>query len=288
MTRTIRSVLANLAWLLVVVATFWAGPVRGQVYGDPVPKLRDFYQKLVEHYDPSAVPTEGQAMAVTMPVIGLPRADISDALPSIFAALAHPDDRVKMDACAALGAISIRPDSAALLRTYVKPIGDLLASPNERLQRVGVAILSFLKPSPPPEAAAPMLAFLKRTDADQRVQGGAVGFMVRYAPDSPENVEAVLDFLDRPLGGEARIQSLIALGTPQVKNPNIIDRVIASLDDRDPAIRFTAADVVPRMGRNTLLLAQPKLERLAADPNEAGNVRDEARKALDQIHRPTK
>jgi HEAT repeat protein len=251
------------------------------------PSLREFYQGLVEHYDPSALPTDEERMRVMHQVQAAPADEISAALPAIFAALAHQDDRVKLDACAALIAISLRSDSAALLTTHINRIGDLLTSQDERLQWSGLEILGYLKPLPPPEAVGPMLAFLKRTDANQRAQGGAVGFLVSFAPDRPESVKAVLDFLDRPLERDGRIQALNALGTTKVKDPNIIDRVIAALDDRDPAVRFTAADVLPRMGQQTLLLAQPKLERLAADPNEVGNVKDEARKALDQIHQST-
>jgi HEAT repeat protein len=255
--------------------------------GKAAPSLRDFYQRLVEHYNPSSIPKDEERMRVMDQVQAAPPDHISEALPAIFAALAHQDDRVKLDACAALLAISLRPDGAGLLRTHIKPIGGLLTSPNQRFQHLGLEILGYLKPSPPPEAAAPVLALLKRTDADTTAQAGAVGFLVRYAPDSPENVEPILDFLDRPLDSEARIATLNALGSPQVKNPNIIDRVIASLDDRDSRIRFTAADVLPRMGRDALLLAQPALERLAEDPDQPGDVKDEARKALEQIRHHT-
>ena len=245
--------------------------------------LQEFYQRLVEHYDPSSLPKDEERVKVMHEAQNASAEDISRALPWIFTALAHQDDRIKLDACAALLSISLRPDSAALLRTHIKPIGDLLNSPNERLQGIGVDILSYLKPLPPPEAAAPLLAFLKRTDADPRAQAGAIGFLARHGPDNLENVGAVLDFLDRPLDREARVQALDALGTPQVTNPNIIDRVIAALDDTDSRIRFTAAEVLPRMGRRAVLLARPTLERLAEDPDQPNDVREEVRKALEAL-----
>jgi HEAT repeats len=276
------------AFLLIVAARPCWMTAQSNPDGKATPSFQEFYQQLVEHYNPSSLPSQEERMAVMHQIQAAPADDISKALPAIFAALAHQDIRVKLDACAGLLAISLRPDSAALLRTHIKPIADLLSSPDARLQWGGVEFLGYMKPLPPPEAAAPMRAYLKRTDADSRAQAGAVGFLVRHAPDNPENVGVVLNFLDRPLPVDARIAALNALGTPKVRDPNIIDRVIGSLDDRDSKIRFTAADVVPRMGRQTLLLAQPKLERLARDPNEAPDVKEEARRALQQIQRPGK
>jgi len=269
--------------IFLIIAVVSPGHLLAQTNPKAIPSLQEFYQRLVEHYNPSSLPSEEERMRVMHQAQAAPAEEISRALPWISTALAHQDDQVKLVACAALLAISLRPDSAALLRAHIKPIGDLLVSPNERLQGIGVEILGYLKPLPPPEAAAPMLAFLKRTDANTTAQAGVAGFLMKYAPDNPENVGAVLNFLDRPLDTQARIQALQALGTQPVTDPNIIDRVVAALDDRNSRTRFAAAEVLPRMGRRALLQAQPELERLAEDPDQPDDVKEIARKALEGL-----
>ncbi len=249
-----------------------------------VPSLQAFFQGLVDRYNPSSLPKYEDVLKVIDQIQTARADDIVRGLPAVFTALAHPDVSVKVDAAFALWAISRRGDGTGLLAKRIPDIAGVLNESDGRLQGFALAVFENFRPPPVREILPALLAFLNRTDRDSRQQAAAVWYLARNVPDNAEEVVAILDFLSRPLDREARIDALNALGTPQVKNPNIIDRVIASLDDPDPAIRFTAADVLPRMGPHTLLLAKPTLERLAADPDQPADVKDEVKKALEQIH----
>ncbi len=247
------------------------------------PSLEEFYQALVQHYDPSSLPKFEDLLKVTDRIAGARAEDITRALPAIFLALAHQDDNVKIYAASALLAISRRVDSAQLLTKYVGDIGILFDSSNPRLQATPTMIFLNMRPAQPPEVVPLLLAFLKRTDRDPNAQGGAIFTLVRIAPENPEVIAAIREFLSRPLDITTRIGALNALGNPNVKDVGLIAMVITSLDDSDPGVRFTAAQVLWRMGKNALLQAEPALQRLANDPKQPANVTAAAKEALKGI-----
>jgi HEAT repeat protein len=214
--------------------------------------------------------------------------EISNAMPDILAALAHQDDNVKSDALLALFAVAQRADSAALLRSHVDVIGhDLLnATTTKPETRAGeMAILGMLKPSPPPEVVPIFLTFLNRRDAEAQAQGSAVIFeLVHIAPENPEVVAAVRDFLSQTLDSKSRIDVLNALGNSRVKDAQIIAMMIRALDDPDQGVRFTAAQALAGVGRSALQQAEPTLQRLADDPKQPADVRAAAKEALQRLH----
>lgn len=59
--------------------------------------------------------------------------------------------------------------------------------------------------------------------------------------------------------------------------------VISSLDDTDHGVRYTAIHALTRLGQNALSLGQPKLQKLAEDTSQPGDVRDAAKEALSAI-----
>ena len=78
---------------------------------------------------------------------------------------------------------------------------------------------------------------------------------------------------------------LNAISDPRVKDPQIINMVIRFLDDSDQGVRFTAIQVLTRMGQHALLPAQPALQRLANDPKQPAEVKAVAMQALLEIRR---
>jgi HEAT repeat protein len=128
-----------------------------------------------------------------------------------------------------------------------------------------------------------LLTFLKRTDRDPRAQGSAVFALIRIAPDKPEVVAAIEEFLSRPLDSSSRIGALNALGIPSVKDVHLIAIVIASLDDSDYGVRYTAVQVLRRIGQHAVLQGQSRLQELAGDPAQPADIRAAAREALRTI-----
>ena len=90
----------------------------------------------------------------------------------------------------------------------------------------------------------------------------------------------------RPLRRETKIDALNALGNPVVTDAQIISLIVAGLDDTDAAIRSTAIQSLMRIGKPAVQVAEPSLIRLAADRGEPAEVRDHAKRALQQLHAP--
>ena len=247
--------------------------------------LQEFYQALVQN--PSSPPAYENLRKVTGQIEKLRPEEIIKALPSILAAQAHQDNTVSGYAASALFRIALRPDSAELLRGQVGPIGHELNSPTAERRAAAMVILATLKPVPPPEVVPILVTFLKRTDADAQAQGSSAIFeLVRIAPENPEVIAAVRDFLSRPLDSKSKREALVAVGKPTVKNAQIVAMVIASLDDPDMGVRISAAQALSGMGQQALQQAEPVLQRLANDPNQPADVRTAARDVLRKLHPP--
>lgn len=250
------------------------------------PSIQQFFQALVRT-SPSALPKYENVLKVVDQIPGTAPNEISNAMPDILAALTHQDDNVKSDALLALFAVAQRADSAALLRSHVDVIGhDLVnATTTKPETRAGeIVILGMLKPSPPPEVVPIFLTFLKRTDAEAQAQGsGVISELIHIAPENPEVIAAVRDFLSRPLDSKSKRETLVALGNPRIKDGQIIAMVIASMDDPDEGVRITAIQAAG-MGQQAFQQAEPTLRRLANDPKQPANVVADARAALQKLH----
>ena len=274
-----RARLAGAACLLFIIITaVWIYCTRTRIS-----PLQRFYTDLVQHYDPSKLPKLEDLLKVTDRIAGARAEDITRALPAIFLALAHQDDNVRSYAGFALWAISRRADGTQLLAEYVPDIGVLFESSNPRLQAIPTMIFLNLISPQPPKVVPLLLAFLKRSDRDPTAQAGAIFALVRLAPENLQVVAAIREFLSRPLDNTTRIGALNALGNPNVKDVGLIAMVITSLDDSDPGVRFTAAQVLWRMGKNAVLQGEPALQRLASDPKQPANVTAAAKEALKGI-----
>jgi len=270
---------ARVAFFFFIIAAAIGHYLRAQT-----PSIQEFYQTLVA--EGHGAPSLEALMRVTKQISGARPEEITKALPAIFAALAHQDEGVKHNACSALFEIARRPDGAALLRNHINELGQLLlTSPNPDTRAGAIIILGSIKPMPPPEVVPIFLTFLKRTDTEVQAQGSGIIFeLVHIAPENPEVIVAVQDFLSRPLDSKSRRDALAALGNPRVKDAQIIAIMIASVDDPDQGIRITAIQALAGVGLQALQRAEPALQRLANDRNQPADVRAAARDALQRLH----
>jgi HEAT repeat protein len=236
-----------------------------------------FYESLVNNYDRSWAPKNGEALEFADQLRQASREDVKDALPPIFRALSHEDDRVKSYAALALYSIEQRADGVPLLDSRVREIAQLLNSSSPQLQSSGVEILGGLKAR---EVQPILTEFLQRTDADQNAQAGAVSILLRSAPEDPKVVASVVSLLSRSTQLETRVAILNAMGTPNAQDPRIRKLVISALDSPDEGVRFTAAQVLRRIGREAVIQAEPVLERIVQRPDESTRVRNAAQDAL--------
>ena len=249
------------------------------------PSIQGYFQVLVDHYDPASLPKFEDVVKVTDRIAGASPQEITGALPAIFEAMAHHDDTVKAYAATALFAIAQRSDSAALLRSRVGVIGhDLLTAPRPETRAGEIIILGTLKPAPPPEVVPIFLTFLKRTDTEAQAQASGVVFeLVQIAPEKPEVLAAILEFLSLPLDSATKIGRLNTLANPNVKDSRVITMIIASLDDPDQGVRLAAAQAIGAIGRPAVEQAQSALQRLVEDSKQPADVRTAASNALARL-----
>lgn len=253
-----------------------AAAVRAQT---PV-TLQSFFQDLPKNFATSGLPEAADLLKVEDQIAGMSADDVRQALPTVVTALGHPDESVQAYAASALFAVSLRADSAELLRPHIGAIGGLFNSTSDRLHYLAALTFVGMKPAPPAEVVQPMLAFLNRTDRDPDGQVSALAALVRLAPENPDVISALKRFMSRPLQPTTRVNTLNAIRTSRVNDFEVRKQVITSLDDADPGVQFAAIDTLTRMGPSALAQAAPALQELVQRPTEAPEVRARANKAL--------
>jgi len=249
------------------------------------PSLQRFVQELVEHYDPSSLPSYGDLRGVKAQISGAPAQDIASALPSIFLALRHNDATVRVYAVSTLASIGDRPDSALLLREYLAEIASLLNFPDERLQKGAVVILGGLKPNPPSQIVGPLVKALREKNGDRKLQVVVLYELLHNFPADPEIIGAVETFMSWPLDASTRVSTLNAIQASFIKHPRIAFRVSQMLDYPGEGVKIEAIKTLRAMGNDALLQAEPRLKELAQKPDESPEVKAEAAKALQAISR---
>src|SRR5581483_6932157 len=104
-------------------------------------------------------------------------------------------------------------------------------------------------------------------------------------PEDPRVTEAVREFLTLPMDKKLKIDTVNAVGNPQLRDTSITLMVVSLLDDMDTDVRATAIQAITRMGRHALELAETALVRLAADSTQPENVTKDAKRALQLLDR---
>jgi HEAT repeats len=247
---------------LFVIACVQLGGASPDSQAKAGPTLREFFQSLVQHYNPSSLPSYSELRRAEDQINGASPQEISAALPAILAALADRDRTVNGYAGSALFRIATRADGAELLRDYVKAIGrHLLASPDAIAQGSEVMILMSIRPSPPPEVRPLFLSFLRREDRNPIAQVDALGYLITQAPEDSGPVAA--EFWHRPMDRNTRIAALNTLANTHSADPRIIGLAVSSLDDGDFEVRLAAFQALTRMGPSALQQAGPAMRKVA-------------------------
>jgi hypothetical protein len=250
-----------------------------------VPSLEDFFQALVQHYDPANLPKFDELMSVERQVAGMDQKVISKALPSVLAAFGHRDDTVKKYAAAAIYSIGERSDGTALLKPYAKAIGSGLDVSNTDLQGATLQLLAMLKPGPQSEIVPLLVAFVKRADRSPAAQAYAISLLLQIAPENPDLIPALQNFAARPMDQETKDALINGIANSSTENVIATDVLIGALEDPTEGVRFQAAQAFQRMPNDMVLRAKPALQKAIERPDEAQEVKAAAREALRMINR---
>jgi HEAT repeat protein len=266
-------------WMLIAATTLCFAQASTSTAQPPT--LQEFFESI--RNNPASLPPQDEVERVQGRISAMTADEVAKALPTVLAVLASDNPNVKRYAAGALLAVSLRPDSAQLLRGYITPIASLLNSPEDYLQRGALAIFAFLKPAPPAEVFPYELTFLKRTDRDSGIQVGALGMLLRYRPKDPEVVQVVQNFSSRPLEAGTRMHVIDAIGLSATDEPRFQELILHSLDDPSPGVKVSAINALNRMGKDVLMKAEPVLRALEHNPEQHPEVRAAASKALKSI-----
>lgn len=204
-------------------------------------------------------------------------ADLGDALPEMISELSSSDRGIVMQAGVGLIAVGLRQDSADIVKPF---LGTLYGLFDTSWVGLSLTLLDELRPTPPPETFAHVAAYLGRTDQDTRIQAGAAGFLLAHDPGSLRTNQAVSSFAARTLDRESRISLLDEIALFLKGNNGGPALLAASLHDANPAVRSRAIYDLSRLGREVLDKYATELRAIAADQNEAPEVKASAEQAL--------
>jgi hypothetical protein len=246
--------------------------------------LVQFVRSLEVSRQGGSLPSYDELLAVQHQSLQASATEISDALPGLLAIFQTNNQDAQIYAAALLLTIGERADSSKLLRPYLRPIGGLFSAADPRLQGTPILLISRMDPVPP-EAAPMLIDFLSQGGRDPMSQASAVALLVHLAPNDGPTLNAVNSFLSKKLEPDVQVATLNALRGATVTDEYLIDRVVALLSNSDPAVRFTAAQVISTMGRSALLRAEPELRNIVRNPNESAETRAYAEQGLKTINR---
>lgn len=211
--------------------------------------------------------------------------DITAALPILMEALASSDLETQIDAAAELITIGTRADAGDLLRGHFQQLAFLFHSPDGRLQGTPIYVISELRPPVPDEVKPLLLEFLEESGRDAKAQPGALQLLIRMAPHDPQVIAASKRYFEKQHDKEALINTLSALRGLQTTDAQFIASIVDTLNNPDKGVRFTALQVIPTMGRNVLIEAEPILRKMIVSPDETDENKALAEQDLKEIER---
>ena len=247
------------------------------------PSPEQFFRTLAQYSNSAPMPSHDEVLRAVDQIPGLGASEARTAVVQVMAALANSNDQVKKYAALALTVVGDRQDGQELLGPHVNRIAGLLNEGNDRLQVGGVYILAMLERSRSSEIIPLLVKFIRRPDRDLHAEASALGLLARHARENNEAAAAVKEFLSRPLTADVRIDALNSLRNSQTTDYQIIDSVIAALDDPDKGVRFTAVQVIPAMGPDALSQAEPALRKTLERADESTETKELAKKALEKV-----
>jgi hypothetical protein len=225
-------------------------------------------------------------------VRALSQTEVDAILPLVFQCVHSPTEEVRGAGSAFLISVMLRFDSAKLLESYIDDLGKLADEKDNARRRLAVVILGGLIPRPPDKAIAYLEANLENSrNSSQETQSIAASLLhasklmdssnlSHWAPADPSIVHKVLAFVAAHPDTDLTSNVLHEIGLEAIQVPEAIDFVSANLDGVDPRLRAAAVEGASRLDKDTRAQFSSQLKRIASDPKEDKNVRNQAAQAL--------
>lgn len=250
--------------------------------------IQQFYDDLRATPPKADVPLD-QVNNLIRPLETANPADLVRVLPSIRLAALHANMFVSRSALAALLNITVaRADSADVLVSELGVFEGLLNRPDAPTADLGLGILSYLRPTAPPQVIPILLRFAERDGADIKRQAKALAVAVglneisvklKRVNQEEQIVPAVERFSRRNLDPQSRMALLDGIGLAQPTNGRLTSLVISGMRDASAEVRARSLYNLIRLGPAEIRKVSLDVERLRTQDPDA-DVRSEADKAL--------
>lgn len=159
-----------------------------------------------------------------------------------------------------------------------------ITAPSDRLREAAAAEAAGFAL----HGSAPVVSFLTMHlwDRSPRVRAAAAESLERLPRIDPAAARPLLVVVDDDDVAPAfRRAAVLALGALRPPPPEVVDRLVAILDDARSPLRAAAAAALERVGPTCAAPARPALTRASADPDPA--LHDAARRALTALDQTT-
>ena len=238
---------------------------------DDVPEAKDIYSKVDE-----------------VKVRALPVAEVDAILPLAFQCVRSPKADVIEAGYAFLISVMLRLDSAKVMETYTSALGKLADEKDNPRRQLVLSILGGLLPKPPDEAIAYLEANLENSKNTSQETLGITASLLHaskkglshWAPADPSSVHKVLAFVSAHPDVNLTSNVLHQIGLYRIELPEAVNFVSSNLEQNDRLLRASAVEAASRLDKDTRVRLEGQLSRIASDPKEEQNLRNEAAEAL--------
>jgi HEAT repeat protein len=239
--------------------------------GEDVPEAKDIYSKVDE-----------------VKVRALPVAEVDAILPLAFQCVRSPKADVIEAGYAFLISVMLRFDSAKVMEPYIDALGKLADEKDNPRRQLVLSILEGLLPRPSDKAIAYLEANLENSKNTSQETLGITACLLHisktgsshWAPADPSIVHKVLAFVSAHPDVDLTSNVVHQIGLYGIQLPEAVNFISANLDQNDRLLRASAVEAASRLDKDTRVQLEGQLSRIASDPQEEQNVRNEAAEAL--------
>jgi hypothetical protein len=248
-------------------------------------KIREFYEGLLNLPSDAQVPSQKTLLSVVneTAVMSLSDDDVNSLLPLGRRALQSSRPDVRRDGLFLFGAISIRPNSSGLLKSYLADIELIASNSSDPLRMPALYTLGSTNPDPLPEAISYFSAHLADKANSPREIRIMTTFVIQSAGKDNNSglIHQTLVFLDsHPDAVPGRIGALEQLGLAKTRNTEALAFIGKSLDSDNQFVREASVEAVDRLDPDIRANYSDQLNRIATDPKESERARTAAKAVL--------
>jgi len=205
--------------------------------------------------------------------------EISAVAPLALQCIRSSNGELRKDGFVFFLAAITRPDSGKAIGPYIDNLGALLNDKDTAPRRTIFYILGSLQPKPPEKAIAYLEANLENSRNSSAETITIAVSLIKTSPNDNATVHKVLSVVTSRSDDNVTGSVIRQLGLSRTHAPEAIGFISTSLDSDRPGVHESAVDAASRLNKDQRAFSS-QLARIASDPKESPNVRNQAAQAL--------